>query len=109
MITGPVDTVKRARKLRSELSLPEALLWRHLRPPPGVLKFRRQHPAGPFVLDFNCADARLAKEIDGFVHDSAAGVKRDKIRSRSLRAQGVATLRVPAKVVLEDMERVVAR
>ena len=109
MITGPVDTVKRARKLRSEMSLPEVLLWRQLRLRPGGLKFRRQHPAGLYVLDFYCAAARLAIEIDGFAHDSAPGAKRDAARSVSLRSQGVATLRIPAKVVLEDMERVLAR
>jgi very-short-patch-repair endonuclease len=109
MITGPIETVECARKLRSEMSLPEILLWRALRARPGGLKFRRQHPAGPYVLDFYCAAARLAIEIDGFVHDSEPAAKRDEARSRSLRSQGVATLRVPAKIVLEDMERVVAR
>ena len=109
MITGPVRSVKLARKLRSEMSLPEVVLWRHLRLRPGGLKFRRQHPAGPYVLDFYCASARLAIEIDGFVHDSVPGAKRDAARSRSLRSQGIATLRVPAKAALEDMETVVAR
>ena len=59
MIAGPRDTVKRARKLRSEMSLPETILWRELRKRPGGHKFRRQHPAGKFVLDFYCAAARL--------------------------------------------------
>jgi very-short-patch-repair endonuclease len=27
--------------------------------------FRRQHPIGPYVLDFYCPAARLAIEIDG--------------------------------------------
>ncbi|MGB5779902.1 MAG: DUF559 domain-containing protein, partial [Allopontixanthobacter sediminis] len=44
MITGPTQTVKRARKLRSEMSLPEVLIWREMRKRPGNLKFRRQHP-----------------------------------------------------------------
>ena len=59
MITGPVRSVKLARKLRSEMSLPEVLLWRQLRLRPVGLKFRRQHPAGPYVLDFYCAAARF--------------------------------------------------
>jgi len=35
------------------------------------LKFRRQHPIGPFVLDFYCHELRLAVEIDGGAHGSA--------------------------------------
>jgi hypothetical protein len=31
VITGPREVVKRAKKLRSELSLPEGLLWQELR------------------------------------------------------------------------------
>jgi very-short-patch-repair endonuclease len=109
VITGPRDTVKRARKLRSEMSLPEGLLWRALRERPGGFKFRRQHPASVYVLDFYCAAARLAIEVDGFAHDSADAVKRDAARSHFLRSQGVATLRVPAKVILEDLNLAVGR
>ena len=109
MITGPRDTVKRARKLRSEMSLPEAMLWRELRKRPGGLKFRRQHAAGRYIIDFYCVPARLAVEVDGWGHDSADARKHDAARSHYLRSQGVATLRVPAKVVLEDMEHAVIR
>lgn len=109
MITGPRETLKRARRLRSEMSLPEGLLWRELRRRPGRLKFRRQHPAGVYVLDFYCAAAKLAIEVDGMVHDSLDGAKRDAARSHFLRSQGVATLRVPASVVLKDRSLAVAR
>ncbi len=109
MITGPRDTVKRARKLRSEMSLPETMLWRELRKRPGGHKFRRQHPAGEFVLDFYCAKARLDIEVDGWVHDNAAAAERDRKRSATLRAQGIATTRIPAQRVLEDLDAVVRR
>ena len=109
MITGPRDVVKRARKLRSEMSLPETLLWRELRKRPDGLKFRRQHPAGIYVIDFFCAAARLAIEVDGFAHDSIRADKSDAARSHYLRSQHIATLRVPAKVVLEELQAAVAR
>jgi very-short-patch-repair endonuclease len=109
VITGPGDTVKRARKLRSEMSLPEVMLWRELRKRPGGHKFRRQHPAGDYVLDFYCAKARLDIEVDGFVHDNAVAAGRDRRRSTTLRSQGIATTRVPAQRVLEDLEAVVRR
>ncbi|MBY0342559.1 MAG: endonuclease domain-containing protein [Sphingomonadales bacterium] len=109
MITGPRDTVKCARKLRSEMSLPEAILWRELRKRPGGHKFRRQHPAGEFVLDFYCAKAQLDIEVDGWVHDNATRAEHDRRRSAFLRSQGIATTRIPAQRVLEDLEAVVRR
>ncbi len=109
MITGPRETVKFARKLRSEMSLPETLLWRELRKRPGGHKFRRQHPAGEYVLDFYCARARLDIEVDGWVHDNAERAEQDRLRSAVLRSQGIATTRVSAKRVLEDLEAVVRR
>ena len=109
LITGPIDTVKLARKLRSEMSLPETLLWRVFRTRPEGLKFRRQHPAGLYVLDFYCAAARLAIEVDGTAHDSIRAAQADAARAHFLRSQHVATLRIPAKVVLEDLEAVVMR
>ena len=109
MITGPRDTIKRARKLRSEMSLPEGLLWRELRKRPAGLKFRRQHPAGIYVLDFYCTMVRLAIEVDGFGHDSIRAATADEVRSHYLRSQHVATLRIPAQPVLEDLHAVVVR
>jgi very-short-patch-repair endonuclease len=109
VISGPRDTVKRARKLRSEMSLPETVLWRALRKRPGGHKFRRQHPAGDFVLDFYSAKARLDIEVDGSVHDNPVRAQQDQGRSAFLRSQGIATTRVPAKRVLEDLDAVVRR
>ena len=109
MITGPTDTLKRARKLRSEMTLPEAMLWREPRKRPAGLKFRRQHPAGVYVLDFYCAAARLAIEVDGWGHDNLRSAQADAARSQFLRSHHVATLRVPAKAVLDDLPAAVVR
>ena len=109
MLTGPRDTVKRARKLRSEMTVPEGKLWVELRKRPGGFKFRRQHPAGAYVLHFYCASVKLAIEVDGSVHDHAPAIVRDKRRSEWLRSQGVATTRIPARLILDDLEAVVRR
>ena len=109
MINGPAGTLRRARKLRAEMSLPETMLWSALRQRPGGFKFRRQHPAGIYVLDFYCAKARLAIEVDGWAHDNPATADRDRRRSAFLRSQGVAITRVPASRVLDDLEAVVMR
>ena len=109
MINGPAGTLERAGKLRQDMTLPEVVLWRELRKRPGGFKFRRQHPAGDYVLDFFCAAAKLAIEVDGWGHDNARSVQADATRSHFLRAQHIATLRVPAKAVLETLEGAVAR
>jgi very-short-patch-repair endonuclease len=109
MIRGQKETVKLARKLRAEMTPPEIALWQALRKRPGGHKFRRQHPAGIYVLDFFCANARLAIEVDGRAHDAASVIAKDAARSRFLRENGIATTRIPAKLVLEDIEAVVRR
>lgn len=109
MITGPRPPLKLARKLRSEMSLPEAMLWKELRKRPGGFKFRRQHPAGDFVLDFFSTKVRLAIEVDGAAHDGADAALRDANRSAFLRSRGIATTRIPAQAILDDIEPVVTR
>jgi very-short-patch-repair endonuclease len=109
VITGPTDTLKRARKLRSEMSLPETILWRELRKRPGGFKYRRQHPAGRYILDFYCAAAKLAIEVDGHSHDGHVAAKADAVRGHFLRSQGVATLRVPVSAVLGNLEGAMLR
>lgn len=107
MLTGPKRSVHRARQLRREMTLPEVLLWQALRQRPGGFKFRRQHPAGDYILDFYCAAARLAVEIDGSTHDDPRAIRHDEARTHWLMAQGVAVLRIPARDVLRDMGAVV--
>ena len=98
----PAKSVKRARRLRREMSLPEVGLWQVLRTSPGGHRFRRQHPAGPFVLDFFCARANLAIEIDGFAHETGDRPARDAARDAWLRERRIDTLRIPAADVLRD-------
>jgi very-short-patch-repair endonuclease len=45
------------------------LLWRLLRVSRRQLRFRKQHPIGPFVADFYCPAAKLVIEIDGATHN----------------------------------------
>ena len=48
---------------------PERLLWWALKGDQTGFHFRKQHAAGPFVLDFYCDWARLCVEVDGASHD----------------------------------------
>ena len=95
---------KNARRMRRELSLPEKLLWVRLRG--AEVRFRRQHPIGPYVLDFYCAAKKLAIEVDGFAHDTGDRPQRDDRRTQWLRSEGVDVVRIPAKDVLADPDAV---
>jgi very-short-patch-repair endonuclease len=89
------------------MTLPEGLLWRALRPKPGGFKFRRQHPAGRYILDFFCAETRIAVEVDGTSHDMGDRPAHDAMRDDWLNRQGLQVIRVPAALVLEDIAAVV--
>src|SRR5439155_3820713 len=66
------------------------------------LRVRRQHPIGPYIVDFYCPSARLAIEVDGFAHDTAAAARHDETRQAWLARRGVTVLRVRASDVLRD-------
>jgi very-short-patch-repair endonuclease len=95
---------KNARRLRRDLSLPEKLLWVRLRR--AEVRFRRQHPIGPYVLDFYCPAAKLAIEVDGAAHDFGDRPQCDEARTEWLNEQGFMVLRIPAKDVLADPDAV---
>lgn len=100
---APLKTFVRARGLRRQMSLPEVVLWQALRRGRlAGLRFRRQHPIGPYILDFYCAAARLAVEVDGLAHDTADQAQHDECRRAWLAARGMTVLRVTAADVLRD-------
>ena len=97
--------LRKARKLRTEMSLPEVLLWRILRRKPMGIKFRRQHPVGEYVADFYCAQARTIIEIDGLAHAMGDRPERDRRRDAWLHSEGFKIVRIPASEVLADVSR----
>ena len=103
MLSGDVETIRRARKLRRAMSLPEILLWQELRKRPAGLKFRRQQAARRYVADFYCHAAKLAVEVDGAAHDRGNGPQWDQERDLKLSAEGVVVLRVAARDVLDNL------
>ena len=106
---APRLTLERAKRLRREMTLPEILLWKELRPSARPrARFRRQHPFGPYILDFFSVSASLCVEIDGYSHDVGDGPAHDARRDRWLKAQGVRTLRLQARDVLADVDGAVA-
>ena len=83
-----------ARQLRRDQTDEEKQLWRELRGRRFAgFKFRRQHTVGDYILDFYCADAKLAVELDGSQHGFPEGMRRDDAREKFLNQQGIETLR----------------
>jgi very-short-patch-repair endonuclease len=104
---APKRTFESARRLRRSMSPPEAFLWNKLRSRAiGSPTFRRQHPIGEYILDFYCAKARLAVELDGASHDSGDQQERDERRDTWLKARGVVVLRIAAGDVLRNADEV---
>ena len=89
-----------ARRLRRQLSLPELLLWRLLSASRRDIRFRKQHPIGPFVADFYCPRAKVVIEIDGASHDHSQ--HGDEQRDTYMNSLGLAVIRIPATDVLAD-------
>ena len=83
------------------------MLWFRIRNRQLGLKFRRQHPLGPFFLDFYCHDLRLAIEIDGDQHyETEVAIHRDANRTRYLNEQGVRVIRFGWYDVIHNTEGV---
>ena len=73
----PTQTLDHAKRLRKGMTDAERRLWQYLRA--GRLegmKFRRQHPLPPYIVDFCCVEAGLVVELDGSQHSPAADAAR---------------------------------
>ena len=91
------------------MTLPETILWTALRGrSPDRPAFRRQHPVGPYVLDFYCARARLCVEVDGGWHAFGDQPQKDARRDAYLRSLGIQVVRCAAADVLEDASLIAA-
>jgi len=83
---------KEAKLLRKNSTQPEKRLWRCLRNRElAGRKIRRQHPVGPFIVDFMCIEKKIVNEVDGGHH--AENIEEDSKRSEYLKEQGYRVLR----------------
>lgn len=96
----------RARKLRQDQTEAEKRLWYVLRARRFLgLKFRRQAPVGPFIVDFLCKERRLVIEADGGQH---ADNPRDRARDQWLEDNGYTVLRFWNSDILTNLSGVLA-
>jgi very-short-patch-repair endonuclease len=100
---------KRARRLRVDPTDVEKKLWRALRRDQmNGLHFRRQHPIGPYTLDFYCPEIHLCVELDGGQHNTGIHQRSDARRTAYLESQGIAVLRFWNNDVLSNLDGVLA-
>lgn len=85
----------------------EHLLWDRVRDRRlNGMKFRRQHAIGRFVIDFFCAEARLAVEIDGEIHDDPEQQARDRERQGLIEEQAIRFIRFSNRMIEQDIDAV---
>jgi very-short-patch-repair endonuclease len=95
--------------MRSAMTPAELRLWLRLRNRQlGGLRFRRQAPIGPYIVDFFCPERNLIVEVDGDQHGHESNMKRDAERTRWLQGRGHRVLRFANVEVTNDLDAVYA-
>ena len=95
----------RAQSLRNNMTKEERKLWyEFLNTYPQ--RFRRQVTVGIYILDFYCASAKIAVELDGSQHYEKEGKHHDAIRTDYLNSLGIEVLRFPNSDVTNNLRGV---
>lgn len=89
-----MTAIANVKQLRQQSTPMEIKLWNRLRSRRFMsLKFRRQCPLGPYIVDFICIEKMLIIEIDGGQHNEEKQQKYDKERTIFLNGLGYTVLR----------------
>ena len=98
---------ERAKAFRRAMTGPEKAIWEYLsRRQMDKYKFRRQHPFGPFILDFVCLSEGLVVEIDGVTHANPEARVHDEDRTAYLIEHGLRVIRFSDDAVVRDARSV---
>lgn len=103
----PKGHFQRARELRNQMTPPEWQLWQHLSNKQMGVKFRPQHPIGPYITDFYSRKALLVIEIDGRIaHSTPEQIMNDKNRDSWLNSLGLKVIRYSAHDIFTNLDGV---
>ena len=94
-----------AKNLRNRATPQENKLWYDFLCHYPV-RFQRQKVIGDFIVDFYCAKAKLAIEIDGSQHHTAQGLQQDAARTDLLKNAGIHVIRFSNLQVEKDFNTV---
>lgn len=103
----PLMHLPRRQELRREATAMEQRLWSRLRREQLGVKFRRQHPIGPYIVDFYSREVHLVIEVDGDSHFLAGAEAYDAARTEYLQSIGIEVLRFTNHDVATHLETVV--
>ena len=99
----PTQILGFSRRLRRDAPDAERKIWQYLRAGRfDGLKFRRQHPIPPYIVDFCCIEKRLVVELDGAQHNAQV----DAARTAFLESRGWLIIRFWDNDVLLETEAV---
>ena len=97
--------ITRARELRKNQTEAELFLWSDLRAHRlGGYNFKRQHPIGPYIVDFVCLEGRLVVELHGGQHLEPG--EYDAARTTYLNSRGFSVIRFWNNQVLAETDGV---
>ena len=97
-------SVQRARILRQNMTEAERRLWLQFRLREHFgCRFRRQHPIGPYIVDFICTAKKLVIELDGSQH-----LEQDANRDACLQLKGYTVLRSWNAKIFNELDSVLA-
>jgi len=97
-----------AKRLRIDATESERKLWAILRCKQFAgLRFRRQQPLGPYIVDFYCSAAKLIVELDGGQHGTDESKAYDAARDLWLTSRGYRVLRFSNEEFLKCRDAIV--
>ena len=91
MIKHPKNII-RAKNLRKSMSDSERIFWHQINRNQLGVKFRRQQPIGPYIVDFICHELKLVIELDGDQH--ATNLAYDNKRTKFIESNGYKLIRI---------------
>ena len=97
-----------ARRLRSEPTEAEMVLWKYIRCKQLGHKFRRQQIIDQYIVDFVCLEKQLVIEVDGKYHATGEQQELDRIRENHLNTLGYNIIRFTNEEVTNNIEQVIA-
>ena len=92
--------ITHAKNLRKNMTDTEKRFWYRINRNQMGVKFRRQQPIGPYIVDFICYSLRIIIELDGEQHLN--NLEYDNVRTDYLKSQGYNVIRIPNSYLTYD-------
>jgi len=98
-----------AERLRSDVTVPEKIIWDRVCKNQLGVRIRRQHPVWKFIADFYCHEVRLVIEIDGGIHLRSENKEYDISRDIILKEFKIEILRFTNDEVINKPDLVIEK